>query len=74
MKQVTLNIPENRFNFFMELMRSLPFVELDKISENSLSADQLKTWNNIKQGFEELELINSGKAKSRPLQELLDEL
>ena len=74
MKQVTLKIPENRFTFFMELMRSLQFVEMDKISEQELSADQLETWNNVKQGFEELKLINKGKIKSRPLQELLDEL
>ncbi|TDB59113.1 DUF2683 family protein [Arundinibacter roseus] len=28
MKQVTLNIPDNKFSFFMQLVRSLNFVEV----------------------------------------------
>lgn len=30
MKQVTLNIPENKFAFFMQLVRSLNFVQVAK--------------------------------------------
>ena len=32
MKQVTLNIPENKFNFFMELVKNLGFVKATEVS------------------------------------------
>lgn len=31
MKQVTLDIPDNKYQFFMELIQSLDFVQLDEI-------------------------------------------
>lgn len=42
--------------------------------EDQLSPEQKKVWENIKQGFVELKLIEEGKLKARPIQELFDEL
>jgi len=77
MKQVTINIPENKFAFFMKLMKSLNFVKVvepAKTAEEQLTPGQRETWENIKQGFVELKLAEEGKIKFRPVEELLDEL
>ena len=77
MQQVIINVPEKKFPFFMKLMNSLNFVKVVEPSqslEDQLSPEQKKTWQNIKQGFIELKMIEEGKLKSRPIQELLNEL
>lgn len=77
MKQVVINIPENKFSFFMKLMKSLNFVKLvesPQSLEEQLTTEQKEIWDNVKQGFEELKLVEEGKLKTRPLQELINEL
>lgn len=76
MRQIVINVPEKKFSFFMKLMKSLNFVEVidQPATEDQLNADQADTWNNVKQGFTELQLEQEGKLKFRPIQELLDEL
>jgi hypothetical protein len=77
MKQVIVNIPENKFPFFMKLMKSLNFVkvvETTQTLEDKLTPGQKKTWKNIKQGFVELKMAEEGKLEFRPIQELIDEL
>ena len=80
MKQITIRVPENKFPFFMKLMRSLNFVKVVEPAqsledlESQLTPGQMKTWKNIKQGFIELKMIEEGKLKARPIEELLDEL
>ena len=76
MKQVTLNIPEEQFLFFMQLVRSLNFVQVadNKAQEASLTAAQQETWKTIEDGFRELKEVEEGKKEARPVQELLDEL
>jgi hypothetical protein len=76
MKQVTLNIPEEQFPFFMQLVRSLNFVQLadNELSETKLTAPQQETWQSIKAGFDELKDVESGKRQARPVQELFNEL
>jgi hypothetical protein len=77
MKQVIINIPENKFSFFMKLMRSLNFVKVVEpapASEEQLTPEQKEIWKNVKQGFIELKLEEEGKIKFRPVEELLNEL
>ena len=77
MKQVTINIPENKFAFFMKLMKSLNFVKVvepAKTAEEQLTPGQRETWENIKQGFVEMRMIEEGKLESRPIEDLLNEL
>ena len=69
MKKVTLQIEEERFRFFMELVRSLDFVTVTKTGD---SRDEVLA--NVRQGLKEVELIKAGKLKGRPAQRLLDEL
>lgn len=76
MKQVVLNIPESQFEFFMKLVHSLDFVQVQgtvKI-EDGLTETQKETWKNIKTGFEEMRMVEKGIIKARPVQFLLNEL
>lgn len=65
MKQVILNIPENKFQFFMELVKNLGFVKtsvLDipeehkkivrkRIADSDKNPERLLDWNDVKDEF-----------------------
>lgn len=65
MKQVILNIPENKFAFFMELVKNLGFVKAEvisipeehkkevrnRIAATSKNPERLLDWNDIKNDF-----------------------
>ena len=71
MPQVTLNIPDKKYPFFMELINSLDFIKKDKIKAVSEREEILA---GIKQAGEEMRLIKAGKLKARPIQDVLDEI
>jgi hypothetical protein len=78
MRQLTIQIPDSRYSFFLELIQSFDFVSLksgEVIATDSTDADTDEViLNNIRQGIEEMKLINQGKLKTRPARELIDEL
>jgi hypothetical protein len=77
MEQVTLNIPDTKISSFIAMIKRLDLTieNRKRISlEDELSPAQKKTWKNIKQGFEEMKMVEAGIKKARPIQELLDEL
>lgn len=67
--KVLLDIKENKADFVLELLNSLNFVKV-----KPLSNEKAEIMNNIKEAFEEMELIKQGKLKGTPVRELLDEL
>ncbi len=69
MKQVTLNIKEGKFQFFMELVRSLDFVQVDDDGDSKEAI-----LSNIKKGLEEVKLAKQGKLKTTPAKDFLNEL
>lgn len=69
MKQVTLNIPENKYQFFLELVKSLNFV---KVEEDGDSKEDIIA--NLKQGLKEVQLHKQGKLKTTPAKDFLNEL
>lgn len=71
MKQITLNIPDNKVPFFMELVNSLGFVKKVETDDEPTKQQIL---DNIKAGFKEMELIKQGKIKTTPLKDFLNEL
>ena len=72
MKQVTLNIPDNKYPFFMELVKSLGFV---KISGNSkLTKNQQEFVEGTKKSLEQVEQHLKGKIKLKSADQLFDEL
>lgn len=68
MKQITLNIPDNKYPFFLELIQNLEFV---KVQEESSSEEVLR---GIEQGLKEVKLVEEGNLKSRPVKDFLNEL
>ena len=62
MKQLVLNIPENKFIFFTELINNLGFVKVAKEAEPT-KAEILQS---IQQGIKEVELIREGKLHQVP--------
>lgn len=70
MKQITINIPDNKYSFFLELIKNLG---LEKVKEESVEASE-EALKNLEQGFQEVKLIQDGKMKGTPLKEFLDKL
>ncbi len=73
--QLTLEVPDQHVPFFKDLVQHLSFpvsVTEDDKADVEPTPEQLK--NEMRQAVLELNLIKQGKLKSRPIQELLDEL
>lgn len=80
MKQVVINIPDNEYRFFMKVVKSFPFAEVDGKKtkllelEAKLSPEKRKIWGSLKEGIKEAELIKQGKLKAKTATEFLNEL
>jgi hypothetical protein len=71
MKEVTLYIQENKFKFFMDIVRNFDFVKVADIDNGDSKEDII---DNIKTGLNEIKLIEKGKLKARPAKDFLNEL
>ncbi len=76
MKQVTINIQENKYQFFMELLNSFDFV---KVSDNkskpiAISSKQKKFVDDIKHSLNEVEQHSQGKIKLQSAKDFINEL
>jgi hypothetical protein len=71
MKQITISVPDKKYEFFIELVKNLEFVkEVEEVKEPS----KKEILAGIRQAVKEVKLIKAGKLRGRPVQELLDEL
>jgi len=70
MKQITLNIPEDKYSFFLELVENLG---LEKVKEEQIEAGQ-EVLEGLEQGFKEVKMIQEGKMNGTPLKKFLNEL
>lgn len=70
MKQVTLRIKDSKFRFFMELVGSFDFVQIQQ-NEGDSKEEIIA---NLEGGLKEVQKIRKGTLKGRPANELLDEL
>ena len=71
MKQITIHIPDNKFPFFMELIKSLKFIKKVETEEVTSKEQILK---GLQGAVEELNLIKAGKKRAQPLNKFLNEL
>lgn len=69
MKKVSINVPDDKYQFFMELVQTLGFEEVDKTE-----AQKDEVLNGIEQGLKEVKLIQEGKMKGTSLKDFLNEL
>jgi hypothetical protein len=72
MKQVTLIIPDNKYPFFMELVKSLGFV---KVSDKpKLDKKQMEFVKGTKKSLEQVEQHLKGEIRLKTADQLFDEL
>ena len=67
--KLLLDIKDSKAAFFMELLKSFPFVKAKTITP--YKAEVLE---GVRQAVEEMKLIKAGKLKARDAEELIDEL
>jgi len=72
MKQVVLNIPDNKYTFFMELVKNLDFVRVNE--EVKLTKKQIKFVEGTKNSLNQVEQHLSGKIKLKTAEQLYNEL
>jgi len=72
MKQVTLNIPDSKYPFFMELVKSLGFVKVSE--ETNLTKKQQEFVEGTKKSLEQVEQHLKGEIKLKSADQLFDEL
>ncbi len=72
MKQVTVHIPDKKYEMFMELMKSLSFVKKVKSEDDETTKEEIL--DGIKQAVKEVNLIKQGKLKPVLLKDFLNEL
>ena len=69
MKQLTLNIADNKFQAFLEFIKTLDYV---KVEEEGDSKEAIIA--NLKEGFKEMKLYKEGKISGTPLKDFLNEV
>jgi hypothetical protein len=72
MKEVTVQIPDKKYEIFLELMKSLTFVKKVKTVDDEPTKKEIL--DGIRQAVKEVNLIKQGKLKPTSLKELLNEL
>ncbi len=73
MKQVILNIPDNKFNFFIELINSLG-LKIEHSDNKTLNDNQKQFVEGINNALEEVEEHLQGKKKLQNAKDFLNEL
>ncbi|MFD2033631.1 hypothetical protein ACFSKL_02455 [Belliella marina] len=66
MKQLTLNISENKYKTFLEFIRTLDYVKIEVVDEDALE--------NLKVSLAEVKLIKEGKLPKQKAKDFLNEL
>jgi len=72
MKQVTLNIPDNKYQFFMELVKSLRFVKVS--AEPNFSKEQMDFVDDLQDSLKQVELHQKGEIELQSAEDFLNEL
>ena len=74
MKQLILNIAENKYIFFLKVLENFSFVKVAEEKEVKLTSKQKKFVEGLKQSLNEVELHQKGKIKLKTLDQVLDYL
>ncbi len=66
MRQLTLNISDNKFNTFLEFIRTLDYVEVTEIDKKAL--------NELQKSLNQVKKMKEGKIKKQSAEDFLNEL
>ncbi|WP_028664499.1 hypothetical protein [Runella zeae] len=72
MATLLVEIEDKKLKLFKELLQSLPFVKMREIYPNEDTDEQVIS--NIRQGIQEMRLVENGEQKSRSAREFLKDL
>jgi len=71
MRQVTVYTTDEEYSNFVQLAKNLRYVKKIETDESSTKEDIVS---NLKNGFEEMKLIKTGKLKTTSLNDFLNEV
>ena len=74
MKEVTISVPESKFDFFIELIKSLQFAKVEKINGKPLTDEQQEFVSGLEEALEQAELHRQGKIKLKDARSFLLEM
>ena len=72
MNQVTIEVPDNKYSFFLELINNLGFVSHTR--KTRVAEKENPVLQSLKQGLKEVEMAKSGKLKTKSLKDFLNEV
>ena len=74
MKQVIVNIPDNKLNLFMEMVKSMNFVKKVESKDLSDTNSKQEFLSELKEAVDEVNFIKAGKKQGVPLNDFLNGL
>lgn len=66
MRQLTLNISDNKFHTFLEFIKTLDYVEVPEVDEKALSE--------LQSSLNQVKLMQEGKIEKQSAEDFLNEL
>ncbi len=66
MKQLTINISDNKYNTFLEFIKTLDYVEVPEVDEKAL--------NELQNSLNQVKLMQEGKIEKQSAEDFLNEL
>lgn len=66
MKQITLNIPDNKFKTFVDFIQTLDYVKIQEVDHEAL----IRLENSLK----EVKAMKDGKIEKKRFKDLIDEI
>jgi hypothetical protein len=70
MKQITVQVPDKKYPFFLELVESLGLKKVRRGNKN----EKEQILDGVKEAVEEMKLVKAGKKKARNAEDFLNEL
>ena len=66
MKQLTLNISDNKYHTFLEFIKTLDYVEVQEVDKNALTE--------LQNSLNQVKLMQEGKIEKQSAEDFLNEL
>ena len=73
-KQLVVNVMPDKYNFLLELLKSLNFVQIETVETEQIGDSRAEIIANLQQTATDLKLLKENKLATRPARELLNEL
>ena len=74
MKEITIEVPDNKIDFFIELIQNLSFIKIQKIDGKPLTKAQQEFVDELKSALDQAELHQQGRIKLKDARSFLSEL